>query len=255
MEKVILNNFYVYIYCGPRRNEGYRYGDLEFEYEPFYAGKGLENRITPKNHQGCNKYMVNTLYKIGIEHIVILVPINKVQESVANMYEKRYIQEIGRRDLGLGPLLNMTDGGEGAVGRIFSEEHRKKLSIANSGHVPSREDRKKMSQAQKKRFQNPEQIKILSERAKGRTPWNKGIAVKCRTEPLSKESIKKISIANSGCNNGMAILDEEQVNNIKKLYQQGYSNKYIAHITKFKYGLIYGITSGRTYKNIQINEI
>jgi hypothetical protein len=40
----------------------------------------------------------------------------------ANHKEKEFIQLYGRKDLGLGELVNMTDGGDGTIGRILSEE-------------------------------------------------------------------------------------------------------------------------------------
>jgi hypothetical protein len=42
------------------------------------------------------------------------------------------IKKLGRRDKKLGPLVNMTDGGEGVLGFIHSEETREILSIRNS---------------------------------------------------------------------------------------------------------------------------
>ena len=37
--------FYVYVYTDPRKDNGpYKYGEYEFEYEPFYVGKGIGNR-------------------------------------------------------------------------------------------------------------------------------------------------------------------------------------------------------------------
>ena len=47
--------------------------------------------------------------------------------------EKYYIKEFGRRDKGLGPLVNQTDGGDGQLGFIHSEETRKKFRENNLG--------------------------------------------------------------------------------------------------------------------------
>lgn len=41
--------------------------------------------------------------------------------------EKELISLYGRRDLGLGPLVNMTDGGDGGNGIVESEETREKI--------------------------------------------------------------------------------------------------------------------------------
>ena len=49
--------------------------------------------------------------------------------------EKEYIKFYGRRDLGLGSLVNMTDGGEGGLGKIVSEKHRIAVSKAQKGRI------------------------------------------------------------------------------------------------------------------------
>jgi hypothetical protein len=54
-------------------------------------------------------------------------------EIEVNELEKQYIKHYGRRNLGLGTLCNLTDGGDGSVGIIATEETRRKLSIAFSG--------------------------------------------------------------------------------------------------------------------------
>lgn len=37
--------FYVYIYFDPRKPGNWVYGEFIFEFEPFYAGKGKDDRI------------------------------------------------------------------------------------------------------------------------------------------------------------------------------------------------------------------
>jgi hypothetical protein len=53
--------------------------------------------------------------------------------------EKEYIKLYGRRDLGLGSLVNMTDGGEGGLGKIISEKHRRSISEAQKGRERTQE--------------------------------------------------------------------------------------------------------------------
>ena len=43
----------------------------------------------------------------------------------------------GRRDLKTGTLCNLTEGGNGAVGRKLTEEHKKKISISTKGKIIS----------------------------------------------------------------------------------------------------------------------
>jgi hypothetical protein len=80
--------------------------------EPFYIGIGSDNkgkytRAYSKNRNTYWKNIVNkTLYKVEI------IQDNITWEYACNK-EKEFISLYGRADLGLGLLVNMTDGGEG----------------------------------------------------------------------------------------------------------------------------------------------
>ena len=69
--------------------------------------------------------------------------------------EIEFIKLYGRKDLGFGTLVNMTDGGEGVLGRIVSKEQKDKLRITTSiffkGIPKSEEHRKKIGDSQKGR--------------------------------------------------------------------------------------------------------
>jgi hypothetical protein len=96
------NDFYVYLYL---RKDG----------SPYYVGKGHKYRAY---RTGCLK---------DRSRIQIL---QCPSEEVALEYEKLLIAAYGRKDLGTGILRNLTDGGEGATGTVWSMERRQKHSIA-----------------------------------------------------------------------------------------------------------------------------
>jgi hypothetical protein len=73
--------------------------------EIFYVGIGNKNR--PDSKQNRNKYWHNTVNKYG--YIVVIIE-KDLEWLEAVEREKYYIQLIGRKDLKLGTLLNMTDG-------------------------------------------------------------------------------------------------------------------------------------------------
>lgn len=133
--------YYVYVYLDPRKKGEYKYGDYEFDYEPFYVGKGKDYRY--KRHLRESEYTKNNNYKnnkikkiinCGLKPIVIKFREN-LTESLAHELEEKMILEIGRYDLGLGPLANFTNGGEGNSGQIMSEETKEKLREINLGKV------------------------------------------------------------------------------------------------------------------------
>lgn len=94
----------------------------------FYVGIGVETRASSKRNR--NNWWKNTVNKYGYDIIIEETNLSWDEACVLEMY---WIKRIGRRDLGLGPLVNLTNGGEGSNGMIVSNETRLKLSIAGKG--------------------------------------------------------------------------------------------------------------------------
>jgi len=136
------NVFYVYALLDPRKPGSFQYRNSQlFDYEPFYIGKGKGTRCFHhigqiKNAKKENTPKSNKIRKIfreaEIEPIIVKVQENLFEEQAFEL-ECFLIKQLGRNDLGLGPLCNLTDGGEGPSCRIFSMESRKKMSISHIG--------------------------------------------------------------------------------------------------------------------------
>lgn len=107
------NEFYVYSYESPDT------------FVPFYIGKGKGNRhayhlLEAKKEQTFdkNKHKINKIKKIlasGSEPVISIVMDNMTEEDAFEL-EEFLIQEIGRADIGLGTLTNLSNGGEGGKG-------------------------------------------------------------------------------------------------------------------------------------------
>ena len=127
--------YYTYIYLNPLKQGKFIYENLEFEYEPFYVGRGFGDRslkhiwIAKKHPSKGNRHKSNIINKIirsGNEPIIYYVKDLDFDTSIE--FEIRYIKNIGRNDKNLGPLTNMTDGGEGTINKTITDETKKKLS-------------------------------------------------------------------------------------------------------------------------------
>ena len=103
--------FYIYAHY---RNDT---GDL------FYVGKGEGNRY--KSKQGRNPYWKNIVKAHGYKAEILEY---FETEGDAFQAEQSLISELGRKDLGKGLLVNMSDGGEGASGAVRTPEQRQKYS-------------------------------------------------------------------------------------------------------------------------------
>ena len=73
-------------------------------------------------------------------------------------------------------------------GKVFSEEHRKKLSESHKGQVVSEETRRKMREAHKGKMKSEETRRRMSEGRKG----------KCKGKVLSEETKRKIGEGSKG---------------------------------------------------------
>jgi hypothetical protein len=117
-------DYYVYVHSKPS-------GEI------FYVGKGSKNRITDKNNR--NLHWVRVVEKYGYDSRTV---VGGLQEWYAKELEIDLIAYYGRADLGYGPLVNETDGGDG----LTSEDAKKcYYNIKESGrglfHIS--EDKKK----------------------------------------------------------------------------------------------------------------
>lgn len=174
--------FYVYIYLDPLYKESVSYGDLRFDYVPLYVGKGKGGRFKGHLYTTNNPIFKNKIAywkRNKIEPIVIKLHEN-LTEIEAWAYETQYIALIGRLDLGLGPLLNLTDGGEGPAGRVpwnkgrktgipLTPEQKAMVSAANKGKVVSLETRAKISAAHKNKPKSLEHKEKISRTRKGKS--------------------------------------------------------------------------------------
>jgi hypothetical protein len=79
--------------------------------EIFYIGIGIKNR--PYSKHSRNRYWYHIVKKYGYSVEIIYDGLN--WES-ACIIEIMLIEKYGRKDLGLGPLVNLTNGGDGTFG-------------------------------------------------------------------------------------------------------------------------------------------
>ena len=125
---------YVYVLLDSSKPGYYTYGEYTFDHEPFYVGKGKSNRIKDTIYDKSS-FKGNKIRKMKSEGVEIIA--KKVLESLSNeesiTREIELISKIGRRDAGLGPLVNTTDGGDGRTGSPPSEETKAKISRSKKG--------------------------------------------------------------------------------------------------------------------------
>jgi len=241
------NNFYVYLHI--RKDNG----------EPFYVGKGKNNRSNVKYSR--SQFWKNIVNKYGFDIILLEEGLTEKQSFEL---EKYWINRIGRRDLDKGPLVNLSDGGEGNSGNKWNEEQKENFSIIRKGTKPWNKGKKfpqikgeKNGMYGKTKDKNPFYGKKHSEETR------KKISESLKGIPLSEEHKKKKSLSMkgklSGTKNPMygkcgednpnSRLTQEQANEIRLKY---IPYKYTIKRLSKEYGVseptIGSIIKGNTYE-------
>jgi group I intron endonuclease len=149
----------------------------------FYVGIGKTKK---RAYSKCdrNNHWKNVANKHGYE--VVIFERGLTWERACEL-EKLYIRLLGRRDLGLGNLVNLTDGGEGTLGR----------PPTNKGKPCSNETKRKISTALKGKA-SPHKGRTHSDETKRK--WSEARKGKV----LSDETKQKMSVAQRGGNNPSA---------------------------------------------------
>ena len=119
--------------------------------EIFYIGKGAGNRLDRFNNR--NNHWHKTVAKHGLISEKVL---ETELEDEALELERFLISEIGRRDLGDGPLVNMTDGGDGVSGHKHSSDSRSRMSESHRGVPLSKKHRDNMLASVREANKRPE---------------------------------------------------------------------------------------------------
>ncbi len=167
--------------------------------EIFYIGIGLTiSRSESKKNR--NIYWHRIVEKYGYDVEVLHTGISWEQSCELEMM---YIKKYGRKDLGLGLLVNLTDGGEGM--KNFSDITLKKMSDAQKGKKHSVETNSKKGS---KGDNNPSK----------RPEVRKKISIANSNRPINENANKKTSITLSGENGTNSKLKNEDVLFIRKHY-------------------------------------
>lgn len=187
----------------------YTYAYLREDGTPYYIGKGKGNRAYTKHWRSKSK---GGYFNPPKDKSRILILKNNLTEEKAFKHEVYMISVFGRKDLGTGILINLTNGGEGCSGAKRSEEtkikmrtpkkitinmkkpkgeeHKKKLGLHRKGKKHTEEARKKMSDAQVRRIITDEFREKIQKSRMGRK-HSEETKQKIREKALLREELKR----------------------------------------------------------------
>lgn len=224
--------------------------------EVFYVGIGTKNKSNSTlliyrrayTHYNRNIYWQRIVNKT--EYRVEIICETDEWEFIKEK-EKEFIALYGRANLNLGTLCNLTDGGEGSIGRIPTEKF--KQAMAKRRGIPLSEGHKqKIINA---RIENP---RIISKETRLKISQNNsGRIVKEETkETLSLKAIQRHQqgiykgTAAKGSNASNARLTEEQVLEIKELLLNHVPLRTIAKEFGIKINTVVNIYKGNSWSHL-----
>jgi len=170
--------------------------------EIFYVGIGDKKRPYIKSKNQRTKFWHNTVKKYGYQIIIIEKNLTWDDACKKEIY---WIKRIGRKDLGEGTLVNLTDGGNGLENP--SRELRKKFSKSHIG--------KRLIDLMNKKFNKLTVVKRAKNGKNGQARWI--CNCECGTKDVEVYSNHLIDGHTKSCgclylesNNGKPILQLER---------------------------------------------
>ena len=172
-----MNIYYVYQYLREKDSKTASAGT------PYYIGKG-------KGYRAYDKHTVT----IPKDKSRIEIIAHKLFENEAHLLERKLISYYGRKDLGTGILINLTNGGDGPSGYKHTNEAKQKIAVAQKGKKKkpfSKEHRDKIGAKSKGRKFSEEAIQKMKNKVMSDTAKQK-IAEFQKAKIVSKETKQKI---------------------------------------------------------------
>lgn len=218
--------------------------------EPFYFGI-FKNKFRPFEKARRNgiwdKIVSKTKYDVKI------IKEGLTWEAACQM-ERDLIKQYGRIDKGNGILANLTDGGDGAVGLIRTEEHSRKISESLSGKVRSEESIKKQSESRRglKDSEITKSKKSLAKKGKKPNNYGKKMPDSHRLNISERNKGNKYA---AGENNGKTTLTLNDVIFIKKMWNPNCPINNSKQLAK-KYNIsvisVWAIATNRRWSHVKI---
>jgi len=206
---------------------------------PFYIGIGNSTkRAYSKTHR--NTHWNNIVSKTDYEVEILL---DEIEYEYAKEKEIEFIS-LYKRKIDGGILCNITLGGDGCLGLVHTDEAKLKMSIPNRGKIISEEQKRKVSEFHKGRKRSEETKKRISEANSGEKNFNWG-------KKVSEKTKEKMSIsARKGENNISSKLKENEVLEIRRLYNEKISSRKLCKIFNVSKTCILHIINRKTWKYI-----
>jgi hypothetical protein len=236
--KIIYEMAGVYIHIRKDKNEPFYVGIYENKYRPFE--KTRRNDI-------WDKIVSKTEFDIKI-----------IREGLtwdeACQMERDLIKQYGRINLNTGILANLTDGGDGAVGLIRTEEHCNKISESLTGKIRTEESKSKQGKS-RTGLKDSDETKLKKSLAKkGKRPNNFG---KNRSQSAIEGTRKSLfgNLHAAGEKNSKTNLTTDDVIYIKKNWDPD-STEFNSKILSQKFNIsmtsVWAIATNRRWRHVVV---
>jgi hypothetical protein len=135
--------------------------------EPFYIGIGSDIPYYKRANERArrSKFWKKIIAKTDYE---IEILFDDISFEEAKVKEIEFIKLYGRKDLNTGCLVNLTDGGDGLINKVYTPEYRRNLSNSMKGRFLSEEHKAKLRTYRLGVPNSPEARSKISKANKGR---------------------------------------------------------------------------------------